>query len=108
MATPNLDRQARPLAELVQYQSESVVSRTLLKNESGNVTLFAFDAGETLSEHTTPHEALVLALDGELQITVSGEPRRLNRGDVTVMPANQPHAVRANSRCKMLLVMMHD
>lgn len=108
MVDLDLERQARALADLVHYQPGSVVSRTLLKKGAGSVTLFAFDAGQSLSEHTTPHDALVISVDGDLQITVAGDARRLTRGDVLVLPANKPHAVDAKSRSKMLLVMIHD
>lgn len=97
---------AQSLTGLVEYQPESVVSRTLLNKPTGNVTLFAFDAGQRLSEHTTPHDALVVGLDGELAITVAGDQTRLSPGDVLLMPANKPHAVHADSRGKMLLVMI--
>lgn len=108
MTDIDLERQARSLADLVEYQAGSVVSRTLLSKASGNVTVFAFDSGEGLSEHTTPHDALVVSLDGELQITVAGHSHRLSRGEALLMPANKPHAVHAHARSKMLLVMIHD
>lgn len=106
MSDPDLEREARSLADLAEYQSGSIVSRTLLSKASGNVTLFAFDEGESLSEHTAPHDALVLVVDGDLQITLAGEAHRLGQGDVLVMPGGKPHAVRADSRSKMLLVML--
>jgi quercetin dioxygenase-like cupin family protein len=94
------------LAGLVDYQADAVVSKTLLKQPAGSVTLFAFDAGQELSEHTVPHDALVQVLDGEAQISIAGTPHRLRSGDAIVMPGGQPHAVRALQRFKMLLTML--
>ncbi len=97
---------AGALADLVTYQDGAVVSRTILKKEAGNVTLFAFDRGQALSEHTVPYDALVHVVDGRAEITVGGKPNTLARGDVIVMPANVPHAVKAPERFKMLLIML--
>jgi quercetin dioxygenase-like cupin family protein len=97
---------AAPLADLVSYQAGAVVSRTILKRQTGSVTLFAFDAGESLSEHTVPFDALVVVLDGEAEITIAGEPSRLHQGDAIIMPGNRPHAVRADQRFKMMLTMI--
>jgi quercetin dioxygenase-like cupin family protein len=94
--------------DLVAYQDGAVVSRTVLKGATGNVTLFAFDAGQELSEHTAPYDALVQVLDGEAEITIAGEPHRLRGGDMIVMPANRPHAVRAIARFKMMLTMIRS
>jgi quercetin dioxygenase-like cupin family protein len=94
------------LAGLLQYQEKSVVSRVLMKNAGGTVTLFAFDAGEGLSQHTAPFDALVALLDGEAEIEISGANYRLAAGQTVTMPAHQPHAVRALGRFKMLLVML--
>ena len=94
------------LVDLVAYQEGAVVSRILVKRETGNVTLFAFDAGQELSEHTTAFDALVQVVDGEAVITISGQPHRLRAGDTLLMPARQPHAVKAVSRFKMLLTML--
>ena len=96
------------LAHLLQYQAGSVVSRVMMKNSGGTVTLFAFDAGEGLSEHTAPFDALVLLVDGEAEIEISGEPFRLTAGQTITMPANKPHAVRALRKFKMLLVMIRS
>lgn len=98
----------RPLrsAELVSYQQGSVVSRTILEKKTGTVTLFAFDEGQGLSEHTAPFGALVLILDGEAEITISGQSHRVDSGEMIIMPANQPHALRATKRFKMLLIMV--
>ena len=94
------------LRELLDYQEASVVSRTLIKKTAGTVTLFAFDKGEGLSEHTAPFDALVHLLDGEAEITISGKPHRLTEGQMIIMPANEPHALMALSRFKMMLVMI--
>jgi quercetin dioxygenase-like cupin family protein len=108
MTEVNLGTQAQSLSGLVEYQSGSVVSRILLRKAAGTVTLFAFDSEQSLSEHTTPYDALAVALDGELEITIAGDRRRLARGEVLHMPANVPHAVLAVSRSKLLLVMIRD
>ena len=102
----NLAGRVSRMAGLIDYQEGSVVSRQVMKGEGGNVTLFAFDAGEGLTEHTSPFDALVLVLDGEAEVTVSGVASRLGKGDMIVMPANEPHALKAPSRFKMLLVMV--
>jgi len=94
------------LAGLVGYQSGSVVSRTVVDKQVGTVTVFAFDAGEGLSEHTAPYDALVAILDGEAEITLAGEPHLVKAGEMIIMPAHRPHALRATSRFKMLLVMI--
>jgi quercetin dioxygenase-like cupin family protein len=94
------------LADLVAYQDDSVVSRILMKKAGGSVTAFAFDRGQSLSEHTTPYDALVCVVDGEVEISISGKPYKLNQGQLLVMPANEPHAVRAITRFKMLLTML--
>jgi quercetin dioxygenase-like cupin family protein len=94
------------LAGLLQYQQGSVVSRVLMKNAGGTVTLFAFDAAEGLSEHTAPFDALVLVLDGESEITIGGRPYRVRSGETITMPAGEPHALKAVTPFKMLLVMM--
>jgi quercetin dioxygenase-like cupin family protein len=94
------------LASLVEYQAGSVVSRTLVKKQAGTVTLFAFDRGEGLSEHTAPYDALVHILEGEADVTLAGEVHRLQAGEAIVMPAGAPHALRAQERFKMLLTMV--
>ena len=96
------------LAGLVDYQQGAVVSRTLIKKATGTVTLFAFDAGQELSEHTAPFDALVQVLDGEAEITISGNPLRVTAGQMVVMPANEPHAVKAPKPLKMMLVMIRS
>ncbi|MHC4789538.1 MAG: cupin domain-containing protein [Planctomycetota bacterium] len=97
---------AQPLAELVQYAEGAVVSRTILDKEQGTLTLFAFDAGQGLSEHAAPFDAYVIGLDGEAELVIAGEPVAMRSGQVVLMPADVPHAVRARSRFKMMLVMV--
>ena len=92
--------------DLVAYQEGAVVSRTLLKRPGGTMTLFAFDAGQTLSEHTAPFDAVVEILDGAAEITVAGTPLQVTAGQAVLMPANQPHALTARTRFKMLLTMI--
>ena len=104
----DLFARALPSAGLVDYQSGSVVSRTILKKSTGNVTLFAFDAGEGLSEHTAPFDALVFVLDGMVEITIAGETMTASAGEFVVMPADRPHSLRANERFKMALVMIRS
>ncbi len=94
------------LEDLIDYQEGSVVSRTLVDKETGTVTLFAFDENQGLSEHTAPYDAMVQVLDGEVKITISGKPVDLRKGEITIMPANQPHALAAKTRLKMLLTMI--
>jgi quercetin dioxygenase-like cupin family protein len=94
------------IAEMVDYQDGSVVSRIVVKAETGSVTLFAFDEGQELSEHTAPFDALVHVLDGEVAIKISGKPFQLKTGEAIVMPANEPHAVKAVRKFKMLLTMI--
>ena len=104
----DLATEAQSLAGLVEYQPGSVVSRSLLNKSTGTITLFAFDAGQSLSEHSTPHDALVLGIDGELEIRIDGDPRRLKSGYVLLMPADKPHAIEALTRSKMVLVMIRE
>jgi len=98
--------EAQPLIGLVNYQDGSVVSRVMLKREKGNVTIFAFDEGQGLSEHTSPFDALVQAVEGEAEVTVAGKPIAVKTGDVVLLPAEKPHAVKASSRFKMVLTMI--
>ncbi|MFH1183761.1 MAG: cupin domain-containing protein [Chloroflexota bacterium] len=96
------------IADLVAYQDASVVSRQITKADAGNVTLFAFDLGQELSEHTAPYDALVHVLEGQAEIRIAGAPSLLQAGDAIVMPASVPHAVRAPARFKMLLTMIRN
>jgi len=96
------------LVDLVAYEKGSVVSRTIIDKKAGTVTLFSFDEGQGLSEHTAPFDALVYLLDGKAEITISGKPLNLKEGEMTIMPANQPHALKGLSRFKMLLIMIRS
>jgi quercetin dioxygenase-like cupin family protein len=98
--------QVLQLANMVSYQEGSIVSRQITKSEAGNVTLFAFDAGQELSEHTAPYEALVHILEGSAEIRISGRPYDLTAGEAIVMPAGEPHALKASKPFKMLLTMV--
>ncbi len=100
--------QAVEVAALVDYQNGSVVSREILKGTTGKVTLFAFDEGEELSEHTSPYNALVQMVEGEAEITISGKPHRVKGGELILMPAQQPHALKALQRFKMILTMIRS
>ena len=100
--------EAFSLSGLVDYQDGSVVSRVVLKREKGNVTVFAFDEGQGLSEHTSPFDALVQGVEGEAEVTVSGKPIALKPGDVVLLPADNPHAVNAITRFKMVLTMIRS
>jgi len=101
-----LEAQAAKLAELIDYQDGSVVSREIISKKTGTVTLFAFDQGQGLSEHTAPFDALVYVFDGEAEIVISGKPLRVKQGETVIMPANQPHALKAIKRFKMILTMI--
>lgn len=92
----------------IEYAIGSVVSKTILKKPSGNITLFAFDKGEGLSEHSSPHEATVLILDGETEITIGGVPHLLQTGQCIILPANIPHALKATEKFKMMLIMIKN
>ena len=96
------------LTEMVSYQDGAVVSKEIIKKQTGTVSLFAFDQGQGLSEHTAPFDALVNVLDGEAEITIAGTPHTVNAGQQVVMPANKPHALQAVKRFKMLLVMIKN
>ncbi len=98
--------QAINLAGSIAYQENAVVSKTLLKKNSGTVTLFAFDAGQELSEHTAPFDALVHLLEGEAEIIICGDSICLQEGEMLILPANQPHALKATHKFKMLLTMI--
>ena len=95
-----------PQADVVEYHAGAVVSRALVKMPGGTVTAFAFDAGEGLSEHTAPFDALVLMIEGEAEIRISGASHQIRAGELLRLPANQPHALRAVTRFKMILVMI--
>ena len=96
------------LLTLVEYQTGSVVSREIISQKAGTVTIFAFSEGQGLSEHTAPFDALVWVLDGEAEITISGRINRLTGGQMIIMPANKPHALKGVKRFKMILVMIRS
>jgi len=98
--------EVKSLVDMLQYQDGSIVSRVLLKNQGGTVTLFAFDVGEGLSEHTAPFDALVVVTDGEADIEIAGESFQVKQGETIVLPANLPHAVKATAKFKMMLIML--
>ena len=101
-----LSTEVKPLGELLQYQDGAIVSRVLLKNKGGTVTIFAFDQGEGLSEHTAPFDALVFIMDGEAEVEIAREVYRVRQGDTITLPANIPHALKAATRFKLLLTMI--
>ena len=94
------------MTDLIEYQEGSVVSRTIIDKEAGTVTLFAFDEGQGLSEHTAPYDAMVYAIEGEVRVIISGKPVVVKQGEMVIMPANKPHALTALSNFKMLLIMI--
>ena len=97
---------AQSLSDLVEYSKDSIVSKTILNKSVGTITLFAFDEGQGLSEHTAPYDAVVQVLDGSARITIGAEDKTVTQGQIIVMPANVPHAVSAETRFKMLLTMI--
>lgn len=104
----SLMARALPVAELVSCQEGSVVSRTLIDKKAGTITVFAFAAGEGLSEHTAPYDAFVQIIDGTAEVTVEGVLHTVSAGQMIIMPANRPHALRAVQQFKMLLVMIRS
>ncbi|MFH1477164.1 MAG: cupin domain-containing protein [Verrucomicrobiota bacterium] len=96
------------LNDLADYAAGSVVSRTLIDKQVGTLTLFAFDAGQGLSEHTAPYDAVVQILDGEAELVIAGQPVKARAGELVIMPSGVPHAVRAVQRFKMLLTMIRE
>ncbi len=96
------------LASLVDYSNDSIVSKTILDKPSGTITLFAFDKGQKLSEHTAPYDAVVQVLDGQARITINGEDIKVFANEIIIMPADIPHAVAANEKFKMLLTMIRS
>ncbi len=101
----DLKGQVLNLAQLIDYQAGSIVSRELLKLKTGTLTVFAFDTGQGLSEHTAPFDATVLCLDGEAEVLISGTSHTLKHGELIIMPAHQPHSIKAPAPFKMLLIM---
>ena len=104
MNTPD----TRRILDMIDYQAGAVVSRTVLNKKTGSVTLFAFDVNEGLSEHTTPHDALVQVLEGELDATIAGDEYRVKPGEILELPADKPHSFTAPHRCKMMLTMLRS
>ena len=94
------------VVEMIEYSAGGVTSKQVLKNDAGNITLFSFDKGQGLSEHTAPFDAVVEILDGEAEITIAGKPLLLTTGQTVIMPANVPHALFAKQQFKMLLTMI--
>jgi len=94
------------LIDAVNYQNSSIVSKQIIKKPNGNITLFAFDKDESLTEHTSPFESVVYMVDGEMEITIGGKPYNVKAGEILVMPANIPHGLRASLKSKMLLTMI--
>jgi quercetin dioxygenase-like cupin family protein len=103
-----VEPQATNLGNMIDYQKGSVVSREIMNKKTGTITAFAFDEGQSLSEHTAPFDAVVYLLDGEAEITISGKPFRLRQGEMIVMPADQPHALTALKKFKMMLTMIRS
>ncbi len=108
MDEKNILAKTANLKNLTEYQEGSVVSKEILKKETGTVTLFAFEQGQGLSEHTAPFDALVCILDGTGEIIISGKSHTVREGEMIIMPANEPHALKANERFKMMLVMIRS
>lgn len=106
--TETLIARVMKFVDLIEYQEGAVVSRTIIDKKAGTVTLFAFDQGQGLSEHTAPFDALVYLLDGEADITISGTAHHLKEGEMIIMPANQPHALKAVKQFKMVLTMIRS
>lgn len=106
MNTNKLIGKAFIVADLLKYQADAVVSQEIVKKDTGTVTLFAFDKGQGLSEHTAPFDALVYVVDGSAQIRIAGKPVIVKKGQMIIMPANKPHALKAVRKFKMLLIMI--
>ena len=104
----SLNEQALNLKNLVEYQDGSVVSKEVVKKNTGTVTLFAFDRGQGLSEHTAPFDAMVCILDGAAEVIISGQSHQVQEGEMIIMPADKPHALKAKERFKMMLVMIRS
>lgn len=101
-----MEQQKEKLINAIAYQEKSVVSRQIIKKSNGNVTLFAFDEGESLTEHTSPYEALVLVFEGKMTITIGGNPNIIEGGEMILLPPNVPHALVADEKSKMMLTMI--
>ena len=108
MDKKNLLAETLNMKELADYQQGAVVSKEILKKDTGTVTVFAFDRGQGLSEHTAPFDALVAILDGTAEIIISGKSHTVSEGEMIIMPADEPHALKANEQFKMMLVMIRS
>jgi quercetin dioxygenase-like cupin family protein len=108
MDDPNLAEHVLTTVQLIAYQDGSIVSREIVRKETGTVTVFAFDAGQGLSEHTAPFDALVHVLDGEVDVTIAGNPYHVKAGEMIIMPAHKPHALKAVTKFKMMLIMIRS
>ena len=104
----NVEAEAVKLDSMIEYQENSVVSQTITDKKAGTVTLFAFDEGEGLSEHTTPYDAMIYLIDGETEVIISGKAHHVREGEMIIMPANEPHALKAVTKFKMLLIMIRS
>lgn len=108
MSKTSLEPTVMKLLDLVNYQTGAVVSREVLRTKTGTITLFAFDEAQGLSEHTAPFDAVANVLEGDLEITISGSPRRVRTGELLIMPAGEAHALKAIAKSKMLLIMIRS
>jgi len=106
MKSEDLTGQVVAMVNLVEYQPGSIVSRTIMDKPAGTLTLFAFDNGQGLSEHTAPFDAMVYVIDGAAEVIIAGKSHTVKQGEMVIMPANQPHALKAPQRFKMMLVMV--
>ncbi len=107
-AAEDLTARALSLADLAEFQPGAIVSREILRKKTGTVTVFAFDKGEELSEHTAPFDALVFALEGQADVSIAGTPHRVKAGEMIIMPAGKPHALKAVDPFKMALIMIRS
>lgn len=103
-----MDPKVENLSHLINYQDASIVSKEIIRKDTGTVTLFAFDQGQGLSEHTAPFDALVYIFDGQAEVTIAGKPFLVKAGEMIIMPANKPHALKASERFKMMLIMVKN
>jgi quercetin dioxygenase-like cupin family protein len=108
MLMENMVSKVKRLTDLADYQTDSIVSRTIIDKKTGTVTFFAFEKGQGLSEHTAPFNAMVYIIDGETEITISGKLFRLKQGEMIIMPANEPHALKAVKKFKMILTLIRS
>lgn len=108
MEKDELSGRALKVSELVDYQGGAVVSREIVRGDKGTVTIFSFDEGQGLSEHTAPFDAMVHILEGEAEVTIAGERFHLGPGEMIIMPANRPHALKAVARFKMILTLIRQ